>query len=149
METYQRQLTIEERELLWISLCEWRYRKLSWLMENHGSIPHVIEGILEMSKRGQVVEFYSGDRFDGILVFDVGVPFWTDKTILSEVFVFAMPYAKGFQREAIRVMERLAKQYGADLISAGNIFQDNNNLIGNGYKKQGFQQSCSTYVKEV
>lgn len=149
METYRRRLNDFERELIWVTLCEWRHRKVSWLMNTYGSIPTALRNILEMSERGQVIEFYSGDRFEGILVFDVGVPFWSNKTIVSEIFVLAMPYSKGLQREAIKGLKQIAKEYEAVLITAGNIFQDNNNLIGNGYKKQGFQQSCSTYVQEV
>ena len=61
----------------------------------------------------------------------------------------AAPGVVGLQREAIAELDVIADRYGADLIVSGNMFQANNDLIGNGYKKCGFSQECSTYVKEA
>ena len=118
-------------------------------MERYGDIEHTLTCLGNMSARGQVIKFYERGRFCGILAFDIGYAWWTPHRICSEVFVLATESVHGFQRIAAAELERIAKEYDAPLIVAGNMFQVNNNLIGNGYKKCGFRQECSTYVKEI
>lgn len=149
MDTTRSTLTLAEKDLLRQTLLVWRQKKLSWLMDCYGDVEHVISTLSSMSARGQLVKFYEADKFCGILFFDIGHAWWTPHLVCSELFVLAIDGVHGIQRHAAEELERLAKDYGASLIVAGNIFQENNNLIGNGYKKQGFRQECSTYVKEV
>jgi hypothetical protein len=118
-------------------------------MQTYGDPAYAMQRLLHMSKRGQLVKFYKGDHFCGILAFDIGYAWWSPHRICSEVFVLAVEGVHGFQRIAAAELERIAKEYDAPLIVAGNMFQVNNNLIGNGYKKCGFRQECSTYVKEI
>ena len=149
MDTVRKALTIAERRILQQTFQTWRHKKVSWLMDTFGDIDHVLICLGNMSERGQVVKFYKDGVFQGILVFDIGYAWWTPHRVCSEVFVLAAEGIHGLQRHAAEELERLAKEYDAPLIVAGNMFQANNNLIGNGYKKCGFRQECSTYVKEV
>lgn len=150
MDTSRTALTRAERRILHQTLLAWQTQKtISWLMERYGDIEHTLTCLGNMSARGQVVKFYEGDRFCGILAFDIGYVWWTPHRVCSEVFVLATEGTHGFQRHAAAELECLAKEYDAALIVAGNMFQVDNNLIGNGYKKCGFRQECSTYVKEI
>ena len=150
MDTSRTMLTHEERDILRRTLTHWQQEcHLSWILQQYGDIEHTVTALYYMSKRGQLVKFYKGDRFCGILAFDIGYAWWSPHRICSEVFVLATESVHGFQRIAAAELERIAKEYDAPLIVAGNMFQENNNLIGNGYKKCGFRQECSTYVKEI
>lgn len=127
----------------------WQEKEISWIMTNHGDIEYTLGALRFLSQHDHVVKFYEGDYFYGILAFNVGDTWWTPNLICSELFVLATYGTHGFQRIAAAELERIAKESGASLIVAGNIFQVNNNLIGNGYKKCGFRQECSNYVKEI
>lgn len=149
MDTVRKSLTVEERQLLRDSLLAWRDKKVSWLMDTYGDIDHGILMLGQLSDGGHVVKFYEDGIFQGILAFDVGTTWWTRERICSELFVLAAPGIHGLQRAAITALEDIARDYGARLIVTGNIFQANNALIGNGYRKHGYRQECSNYVKEV
>lgn len=149
MDTTRSPLSAVEQRILYHTLRAWQQQDIAWLMQTYGDPAYAMQRLLHMSERGQLVKFYKGDRFCGILAFDIGYAWWTPHRVCSEVFVLAVESVHGFQRIAAAELERIAKEYDASLIVAGNIFQVNSNLIGNGYKKCGFRQECSTYVKEV
>ena len=149
MDTSRTRLTLKERRILQQTLIGWRAKNVSWLMDNYGDIEHVLIVLSNMSERGQIVKFYKDGAFQGILAFDIGHTWWTPLLICAELFVLAAEGTCGLQHAAAAELERLAAEHGAALIVSGNIFQTNSNLIGNGYKKHGFRQACSTYVKEA
>lgn len=149
MDAIRTPLTTAECQALKVALEGWRHRTVSWLMNTYGDIDHVLLCLRQLSDGGHIVKFYRDGIFQGILAFDVGHTWWTPHLICSELFILAADGAVGFQREAAQQLDILARDYGARLIVAGNIFQENNALIGNGYKKHGYRQECSTYVKEV
>lgn len=149
MDTTRSPLSPVEQRILYRTLRAWQQRDIAWLMQTYGDAAYVMQHLIDMSTRGQIVKFYEGDRFCGILAFDIGYVWWSPHRICSELFVLATAGIHGLQRHAAAALEHLAKEYDASLIVAGNIFQVNSNLIGNGYKKCGFRQECSTYVKEV
>ena len=149
MDTVRKALTTEERHILRQTLMQWRHKKVSWLMDTYGNIDHAILCLGQLSECGQVVKFYKEGNFQGILAFDIGHLWFTPHRICTELFVLAAEGVCGLQHEAARQLESIARDYGAHLIVAGNIFQENSNLIGNGYKKHGYRQVCSTYIKEV
>lgn len=149
MDTTRAPLNEVEQDILYRTLRAWQKRDIAWLMQAYGDPAYAMQHLLHMSKREQIVKFYERDRFCGILAFDIGYVWWTPHRVCSEVFVLATEGTHGFQRHAAAELERLAKEYDAPLIVAGNMFQVDNNLIGNGYKKCGFRQECSTYVKEI
>lgn len=149
MDTARTPLSEVEQHILYRTLRAWQKRDIAWLMRTYGDPAYAMERLRHMSTCGQIVKFYEGDRFCGILAFDIGYVWWSPHRICSELFVLATEGTYGIQRHAAAVLERLAKEYDAPLIVAGNIFQENNALIGNGYKKCGFRQECSTYVKEI
>ena len=149
MDTKREPLTPKEREVLEEALHAWRQQNISWLMDTFGHISFTLDILQMLSEAGCVIKFYQDNSFAGILLFDVGHAWWSKERICSEEFVLAAPGVHGLQRAAIRALEDIAEEYGAKLIVSGNIFQANNNLIGNGYKKHGFRQACATYAKEV
>lgn len=149
MDTLYKQLTESEMSTIKARLLAWQeHGDISWIMRTYGDIKYALSALLMLSSSGMVAKFYRRGIFQGILVFDVGIPWWTSRRVVSELFVLAGPGAVGFQRAAIAELDVIADRYGADLIVSGNMFQANNNLIGNGYKKCGYRQECSTYVKE-
>lgn len=149
MDTLYKQLTESEMSMIKARLLSWQeHGDISWIMRTYGDISYILPALLMLSSSGMVAKFYRRGIFQGILVFDVGIPWWTSRRVISELFVLAAPGVVGFQRAAIAELDVIADRYGADLIVSGNMFQANNNLIGNGYKKCGYRQECSTYVKE-
>lgn len=149
MDTARNTLTKNEMIVLRDTLHRWRQKKVSWLMDRFGYIEHTLTQLYDMSSRRKIVKFYEDGFFQGILAFDIGHVWWTPHLVCTEVFVLAVDGVHGLQRHAAAELERIAESYGASLIITGNMFQENNALIGNGYKKYGYQQECSTYVKEV
>ena len=149
MDTERKHLGLYERSLIRESLQHWRQKEVSWLMETFGDIDHTIICLGNMSDRGQVIKLSHQGVLQGIVAFDVGYTWWTPHRVCTELLVLAFKDVHGFQMHAIKALEDVARDYGAKLIVTGNMFQKNNNLIGNGYKKHGFRQECSTYVREV
>lgn len=150
MDAIYNKLTESELSMIKVRLLEWQERgDISWIMRTHGDINYALHALFLFSSNGMVAKFYKGHIFQGILAFDVGVPWWTAQRVVSELFVLAVHGTVGLQRKAIAELDRIATRYGAGLIVSGNMFQANNDLIGNGYKKLGFSQECSTYVKEA
>ena len=101
------------------------------------------------SKQGHVVKFYQGDKFCGILIFDVDKGWWTPKVIVSEVAVLACLGVHGFQREVCKMLDQLAKEYHASLIASGCFFQKYPKMVSNCYKKFGYVDTYPTYAKVV
>ena len=149
MDAERTRLGLYERCLIRESLQYWRQKGVSWLMDAFGDIEHTIRCLGDMSDRGQVIKLFHQGVLQGIVVFDVGYTWWTPHRVCSELFVLAFKDVRGFQMHAVKALEDIAREYDAKLIVVGNMFQKNNNLIGNGYKKRGLRQECSTYVKEV
>lgn len=149
MDAERTRLGLYERYLIRESLQYWRQKGVSWLMDAFGDIEYTIRCLGNMSAEGKVMKLSHQGVLQGIVAFDVGYTWWTPHRVCSELFVLAFKDVQGFQRHAVKALEAIAREYDAKLIVAGNMFQKNNNLIGNGYKKHGFRQECSTYVKEV
>lgn len=150
MDAKRAPLTEDETLLLEETLHHWRKKRVSWLMDTFGDIRYVIERLRAASHHGRLIKFYDEQgTFSGILLFDIGTVWWTPERVCAEEFVLAVQGARGIQRAAVQTLEALAEEHAAKLIVCGNIFQENNNLIGNGYKKAGFRQACATYAKEV
>ena len=149
MEARRSALTQADLCALEETLFAWRKKPVSWLMDAFGDIPFCLASLKKAGEEGRVIRFLEEGTFRGLLLFDIGRPWWTPHTVCAEELVLAVRGARGIQRAAIQALEDIAALYGAKLIVAGNIFQENNHLIGNGYKKHAFRQACATYVKEV
>ena len=149
METIREPLTPEEFEALKGALKHRMITEGSDLMKQFANVEVGADNIFNYSKAGHVVKFYSKGDLQGILCFDVGTSWWTDKTILAEVLVLSMTGVYGLQREAMKVMDDLAHEYNATLISSGCIFQKQPQIVTNGYLKAGFTTTCPTYAKVV
>lgn len=149
MEAYQRQLTIDELVLLQGAIRDDMPKDGSKAVTEFLNLYWASENLMQFSKEKKVIEFYQGERFCGILAFDLGAAWWTDRTILYEVVVLAVKGCHGLQREACKMLDKLAKRYHASLISTGCFFQRDPQVVTNGYKKFGFTQTYPTYVKVV
>ena len=112
-------------------------------------VPWVTQNAIQFSKMGKVVKFYQGDKFCGVLIFDVDRGWWTPKVILSEVAVLSCLGVHGLQREACKMLDQLAKKYHASLIASGCFFQRHPRMVSNCYKKFGYVDTYPTYAKEV
>lgn len=112
-------------------------------------VPWITQNAIQFSKMEKVVKFYQGDKFCGVLIFDVDRGWWTPKVILSEVAVLACLGIHGLQREACKMLDRLAKEYHASLIASGCFFQRHPQMVSNCYKKFGYVDTYPTYAKVV
>lgn len=147
METERRPLT--QREL---SIIGWRMGKLrrehGSAISVLGSATPVLNNLLSMSARGNVVIFTDAGSLVGILMFEVGKLWWTSEDILIEEFILVVDeHYHGFQREAIKELERLAEEYDVSAIVAGSIYMDCPSLVMNAYKKAGFVETAPTCIK--
>lgn len=149
METYRTPLTHEEIKGLQDSLRSLIASYGSYVMHNFADIDWGTQNIVEYSKKGQVVKFYQGDKFCGIVCFDTGRSWWSSALMVSEVLVLSMPNTHGLQRYALRELEKIAKELGAQILTGGCIFQQNPQMVTNGYKKCGFNLTYPTYAKVV
>ena len=130
---------------------------LKYHMETEGSsavkdfldIPWITLNAHIYSEQGKVVKFYQGDKFCGVLIFDVDRGWWTPKVIVSEVAVLACLGVHGLQREACKMLDQLAKEYHASLIASGCFFQKYPKIVSNCYKKFGYVDTYPTYAKVV
>lgn len=146
METARRPLTQDELSLIVKTMAEYR-EKDGTPITVYGQPAPVMRNLLTMSAEGQVVVFTDNGRFMGILVFDVGEWWWSDARVLMENFVLSVTEKPGFQREALKELNRLADEYDVDVIAAGSIFMNNSAMVMNGYKKDGFLMTTPTCVK--
>ena len=130
---------------------------LKYHMETEGSsavkdfldIPWITMSAVLYSEKGNVVKFYQGDKFCGILIFDVDKGWWTPKVIVSEVAVLACLGVHGFQREVCKMLDQLAKEYHASLTAPARLFQNYPKMVSNCYKKFGYVDTYPTYAKVV
>ena len=148
METYRSPLTQEELRELQES-CKLHAKKEGSAVLQYLDLPWASQNLLAFSKQGEVVKFYQGDKFLGILCFAVGCEWWTRQTILSEVCVLSCKGVHGVQRYAIKALDELAKEFHATILTSGCFFQKMPQAVTNGYLKGGYRLSCPTYIKVV
>lgn len=146
MVSYRRCLEFNEWEAIRKRLLELRDKEGSLLMQK-ADADVAVRSLVHMSFQNRVVIFYENDEFIGILAFDVGSVWWANLITLEEDLVLCVsPTFKGFGRIAVDKLKELAKEYKAQLIVSGSIFQENPAIIANLYKKKGFKQSCPVFV---
>lgn len=123
------------------------------LLETLGSQGAVYSHLLEQNAKGKIRAWYNATgSLIGLLMFDIGKLWWTDKVVVMEESVFCIDTSySGIQREAIKELERVARGYEAELIISGNVLSTGKTelLVLNGYKKAGFQPICTDMVKVV
>lgn len=121
------------------------------LLLSLGSRGAVYSHLLEQNTNGKIRAWYDATgKLVGVLMFDVGKLWWTDKTVVMEETVFCIDKTySGIQREAIRELERVSRGYEAELIISGNVLSTGRTakLVMNGYKKAGFEPICTDMVK--
>lgn len=149
METYRTPLTHDEINGLQDNLRSLIDSHGSYVMHNFADVEWGTENIVQYSKQGQVVKFYQGDKFCGIVCFDVGRSWWSTVLMVSEVLVLSTSNTHGLQRYALRELEKIAKELGAQIVTGGCIFMEHPQMITNGYKKCGFSLTYPTYAKVV
>ena len=123
------------------------------LLEALGSQGAVYSHILEQNTKGKIRAWYNATgNLIGLLMFDIGKLWWTDKVVVMEESVFCIDTSySGIQREAIKELERVARGYEAELIISGNVLSTGKTerLVLNGYKRAGFQPICTDMVKVI
>lgn len=123
------------------------------LLEALGSQGAVYSHILEQNIKGHIRAWYDATgSLVGLLMFDIGKLWWSDKIVLMEESVFCTDKSySGIQREAIKELERVARSCEAELIVSGNVLSTGKTerLVLNGYKKAGFQPICTDIIKVV
>ena len=148
MEAYRTRLTTTEIKHLENTMDNVKLSECSLLL-NYYNREHALKNIIAMSERHNVVKYYQGDKFCGILCFHVSNSWWTTDVIVEEVFVFAVNGFKGLQRYAIKTLNEIAKDNKASMIVSGCFFQKNPAMVANGYKKQGFTETYPYFVKVI
>lgn len=148
MEAERRMLSTAELEALWDRLKELVDTTGSELVQKCGSLELTIRRLAQLSTTQRVVIFYDKGVFIGILVFDVMQEWWSNSKFLVEHFVLCVSSSyKGFARDAIDELERLARLFDYDVIVAGCYFNKDTQVVSNSYKKKGFTIMCPNYVK--
>lgn len=141
-------LSTAELEALWDRLKELVDTTGSELVQKCGSLELTIRRLAQLSLSQRVVIFYDKGVFIGILVFDVMQEWWSNDKFLVEHFVLCVTSSyKGFARDAIDELERLAREFDCDVVVAGCYFNKDAQLVSNSYKKKGFTIMCPNYVK--
>mgnify|MGYP004681261555 FL=1 len=148
METYRTELTLEEVKALYVTMRELEETQCSEVV-HLWDLEWTVKNLINMSRDHKIVKFYQGDKFCGILCFEYGTSWWTPEVTLSEVFVFAVKGFHGLQRYAIKELHKIAKEVNASIITSGCFFQKNPQIVTNGYKKFGFNETYPTYAKVV
>ena len=147
METVRGELTDDELETVVRKMTSIRDTEGAPLTVAIGSPYDCLQNLYIMSTHGQVEKFYDNGEFVGILVFDVGKLWWSDKDILLEQFVLSVTNKAGFQREAIKRLNEIAKEFDVYAICSGCIYQDKPQMVMNGYYKDGFVEVAPTAIK--
>nr|DAT53598.1 MAG TPA: Glucose-6-phosphate acetyltransferase 1 fold, GlcNAc biosynthesis, alpha/beta [Caudoviricetes sp.] len=118
-----------------------------------GSQGAIYSHILEQNLKGQIRAWYDATgKLVGLLMFDVGRIWWSDKIVIMEETVFCLDKSySGIQREATRELDRIARGYSAEIIVTGNMIStgDTERLVMNGYKKAGYTTICTDMIKVV
>lgn len=118
-----------------------------------GSQGSIYSHILEQNLKGQIRAWYDATgKLVGLLMFDVGRIWWSNKIVIMEETVFCLDKSySGIQREATRELDRIARGYSAEIIVTGNMIStgDTERLVMNGYKKAGYTPICTDMIKVV
>lgn len=118
-----------------------------------GSQGSIYSHILEQNLKKQIRAWYDATgKLVGLLMFDVGRIWWSDKIVIMEETVFCLDKSySGIQREATRELDRIARGYSAEIIVTGNMIStgDTERLVMNGYKKAGYTPICTDMMKVV
>lgn len=148
MEAERRMLSTAELEAIFDSLKETIEKSGNSLIKKCNDLELTIRRLAQLSLSQRVVIFYDKGVFIGILVFDVMQEWWSNDKFLVEHFLFCVNNNyKGFARDAIDELERLAKLFDCDVIVAGCYFNKDTQMVSNSYKKKGFTIMCPNYVK--
>ena len=122
-------------------------------LETLGSQGAIYMHVLDQNLKGQIRAWYDATgTLVGLLMFDVGRIWWSDKIVIMEETVFCLDKNySGIQREATRELDRIARGYSAELIVAGNMISKGTTekLVMNGYKKAGYIPICTDMMKVV
>lgn len=151
LKTFRHPLTNNEAQLIKEALLRHRDTEGNKLMWNFGDVYYVLKQLQTFSERGQVIEFDDKHGFFiGILLIDVGQLWWSQEAFLIEELVLCVqPSFHGFQRHAIKELNKLANEYHVKGICSGCLFQKNPQMVMNGYKKDGFDIDVPTAFKVV
>lgn len=118
-----------------------------------GSQGAIYSHLLEQNLKGQIRAWYDATgTLVGLLMFDVGRIWWSDKIVIMEEAVFCLDKKySGIQREASRELDRIARGYSAEIIVVGNMIStgDTEKLVMNGYKKAGYSPICTDMMKVI
>ena len=142
----QRELTDDELDIIIHRLIEVRDTTDNPMIQL--ATPKVARAkLLKMSQSDMVDVVYSGDQFLGIVVYDVGSPWYGSFRVLLEILVLCVDKElAGFGRAAITILERRAEWAGAKYILSGNSAM--NPKVTPMYTKKGFK-SYPVFYKEV
>ena len=106
-----------------------------------GSTDSIYQYMMEANSTGRIRAWYDQEGLlVGVLMVDVGYQWWSSQKILLEETMFCLEKKySGFQRVAMRELDRLARTYEAHLIYTGNLLCDTKTakLVRNGYMKHG------------
>lgn len=123
------------------------------LLESMGSEDRAYTHIIEQHFLGNIRAWYDATgSLVGLLMFQIGKPWWSDKIAVYEETVFCIDKSySGFQREAIRELDRIARANNAEMIFVGDIVSSGTTeaLVVNGYRKQGYQRVANELVKTL
>lgn len=142
----QRELTDDELDIIIHRLIELRDTTDNPMIQL--ATPKVARAkLLKMSQSYMVDVVYSGDRFLGIVVYDVGSQWYSSFRVLIEILVLCVDKElAGFGRAAITILEGRAEWAGAKYILSGNSTM--NPKVTPMYTKKGFK-SYPVFYKEV
>lgn len=137
----------------------WRYIKAlkkeskGHLLETLGSENRAYEHIIEQNNAGNIRAWYDATgKLVGLLMFQIGKPWWSDKVAVYEETVFCLDRSySGIQREAIRELERIARANDAVMIFVGDIVSSGTTekLVINGYLRNDYKPIAHELVKTL
>lgn len=105
----------------------------------YGNFGAIMVSFLMFAEDESLYEFVTDTgHVVGLVCASVVQPWWTDKTLLEEVFVICLdPQFKGFGRVAMKFLKNKARQFGCSLMTTGNLLTDEPKKIENLYQKHG------------
>lgn len=120
------------------------------IVHTFSDIETAMSAMRDFVRNGEVIFFYDGNRFIGIVIYDVVNYWWSDKRFLMEVMILCVePKCAGFGRIGVSILEDLAKEYNCVAINSGCIVESNKSIVTNMYKKAGYSFDVPTFIKEV
>lgn len=113
------------------------------------SVEAVYRTLKVANDNGYLEAFALSGRVIGILMYDIGNPWWSECFCLKEMLVLTVdPEFKGFGRIALERLQELAEEHGCALIESGSAFCLESKIIHNLYtKKGGFQFTYPNFVR--